>query len=121
MDTKIFKSRLEEEKRKIEEELSETAVRNPKNKNDWQAVEPSDTAVDREADPIDAADNIEDYEEAFSVTDVLEGRLLDINKALEAIKKGTYGKCNSGDKPHDIGKDRLEANPAATTCIEHAQ
>lgn len=121
MDIKIFKSKLEEEKRKIEEELSETAIKNPKNKNDWQAVEPADTSVEREADPIDAADNIEDYEEAFSVTDVLEGRLLDINKALEAMQKGTYGKCDVGGKVHDIEKDRLEANPAAITCIEHAK
>lgn len=120
-DLIYFKKRLEEERAKIEEELAETSIKNPKNPNDWQAVQPSDTAVDREPDPIDAADNIEDYEEAFSVTDVLEGRLLDINKALEAMQKGIYGKCNEGGELHDIGEDRLEANPAATTCIEHAK
>jgi RNA polymerase-binding transcription factor DksA len=120
-DLIYFKKRLQEEKAKIEEELAETSVKNTKNTDDWQAVQPSDKAVDRESDPIDAANNIEDYEGAFSVTDVLEGRLLDINKALEAMQKGNYGKCEVGGTIHEIGEDRLEANPAATECIEHTK
>lgn len=117
-DINILKSRLEEEKRKIEEELSEVAVKNPINKNDWEAKLPTD-GDEREPDPNEAADNIEGYEEAFSTTDVLEGRLLDINNALIAIQNGTYGKCTVGGEAHDIEDDRLEANPAAMTCTAH--
>ncbi|HBM45525.1 MAG: hypothetical protein UT05_C0010G0044 [Parcubacteria group bacterium GW2011_GWF2_38_76] len=117
-DINYFKAKLEEEKRKIEEELSETSIKNPKNKNDWEAVLPTD-GDEREPDPNEAADNLEDYEAAFSVTDVLEARLLDINNALDAIKNGTYGKCNVGGTVHDIEEDRLEANPASITCTEH--
>ena len=46
-----------------------------------------------------------------------EGRYLHhLNEALERIEKGTYGKCRTCSG--GIGKNRLEAVPNATQCIE---
>ena len=46
-----------------------------------------------------------------------EGRFLNhLNRALERIKEGTYGYCQTCGKP--IPKKRLEAVPHATLCIE---
>lgn len=38
--------------------------------------------------------------------------------ALEKLEQGTYGKCDKCGG--DIEPQRLEANPAATTCVSHA-
>jgi len=40
-----------------------------------------------------------------------------VEKALEKIANNTYGKCDVCGE--EIPEDRLEANPAALTCIEH--
>jgi RNA polymerase-binding protein DksA len=46
-----------------------------------------------------------------------DGRLLyHIDRALERIENGTYGKCRSCNGP--IGEARLEAVPHATLCIQ---
>lgn len=121
-DLNHFKKLLEEEKRKIEEELRETSIKNPKDNADWQAVYPERDLDEKiESDPIDAADKIEDYQERYDLNDVLEKRLISVKDALKAISNGTYGKCNVGGTTHDIEKERLEANPAATTCINHLE
>jgi len=43
-------------------------------------------------------------------------QLLDINLALEKIKKGTYGKCEKCGK--QISIQRLKAYPEAKYCRE---
>ena len=67
------------------------------------------------------ADNIEDYQERYALNDVLEKRLNSVKDALNAISSGLYGKCRVGGKEHDIEYERLDANPAATTCINHIE
>ncbi|WP_100330700.1 TraR/DksA C4-type zinc finger protein [Bacillus xiapuensis] len=46
-----------------------------------------------------------------------ERALDDINKALEAIKNGTYGECAICGK--DIAPERLKAVPSTLYCIDH--
>ncbi|GIW69716.1 MAG: hypothetical protein KatS3mg101_0463 [Patescibacteria group bacterium] len=46
------------------------------------------------------------------------GMLIQVKKALAAIKIGKYGICEVCGKP--IDKARLKAYPQATTCLEHA-
>lgn len=57
-----------------------------------------------------------------SVTDarmnIVQGMLLQVKKALAAIKIGKYGICEVCGEP--IDKARLKAYPQATTCLEHA-
>lgn len=122
IDLDYFKNRLLEEKNKLEEELKETSIKNPKNSRDWQAVYPEkDLEENIEADPADVADNIEDYQERYALNDVLEKRLNSVKDALKAIDNGSYGKCRVGGKEHGIERERLDANAAAATCINHIE
>jgi DnaK suppressor protein len=62
-----------------------------------------------EADHTDAADQIEEL-----VTNVPI-----VQDALAKMDEGKYGICEVGGE--EIEFDRLVANPAARTCIAHAQ
>ena len=102
--------------------ITRDSIKNPKDSRDWQAIYPEGDLDEKiEADPIDAADKIEDYQERYDLNDVLEKRLNSVKDALKSIANGTYGKCKVGGKEHDIEPERLEANPAATTCINHIE
>jgi DnaK suppressor protein len=46
-------------------------------------------------------------------------RLADVDHALEQLTEGRYGVCESCGNP--IGAERLEARPAARTCISCAR
>lgn len=114
MDTTKFKERLTEEKTRLEGELATVGRPNPSNPSDWEAV-PQGTG--QEADPNDAADLIEDYGNNNAILTDLERRLEDVNAALARIEDGSYGTCTvSGET---IEEERLEADPAATTCKAH--
>lgn len=45
----------------------------------------------------------------------LEGRLRDLNDALDRLMDGGYGRCR--DCGEEIGDKRLVADPAASLCI----
>lgn len=113
-NTNEFKSRLNEEKTKLESELKTVASKDPNNPTNWDAVLRNGGA---EADDNVAADAIEDYDENLAITNSLEARYADVVGALERIEKGNYGVCQVCSK--EIESDRLEANPAAKTCKEH--
>lgn len=109
-----YKTRLEEEKGKLENELSSIGRRNPSNPADWEAV-PQSTG--QEPDPNDAADLIEGYEDNTGILKELETRYNEVLAALARIENGTYGVCTvSGEA---IEEARLEADPAAATCKAH--
>lgn len=115
IDTQLFKTKLEEEKKKLEESLAGVGQINPNNPSDWEGKAEN---IDEESiDPNDVADNIEEYESNTAITSELEIRLKNINAALLRIEEGTYGVCRVCGK--EIESDRLEANPAAETCKEH--
>ena len=123
IDTNEFKKKLEVEKKKIETELLDTSEDDPKHPDNWEATYPNTEAGHEvtEADSLDAAEDIEEYQERFDLNDVLEKRLNSVKEALKKIEDGTYGVCMIDGKPHDIEVERLEANPAATTCIAHIE
>lgn len=111
----FLKKRLEKELDLLTKELETVGRRNPDNPEDWEAKPakmdtfPSDT--NEEADAFEA------YEENSGILNELEIRYNNVKKALKRIEDGTYGICEvSGEK---IEADRLEANPAATTCKKH--
>ena len=113
-DTAAYKKRLEEERVKLESELESVGRRNPHNPKDWEA-EPQETG--QVADPTDAADLIEGYEENTAILKELETRYNEVLDALKKIEDGIYGKCEvSGE---DIEPARLNADPAAKTCMKH--
>lgn len=65
--------------------------------------------------PDENAQEINDYSTDIMAEKVLEKSLEDINKALDRIKKGTYGTCKYCGNP--IAKKRLLARPTANSCI----
>ncbi len=122
IDLNYFRKKLEDEKKKLEDELKTTSIKNPKDSRDWQAVYPEKDLDEKiEPDFLDAAEEIEEYQERYSLNDVLEKRLNNVKDALKAVADGNYGKCTVDGTSHDIEPERLEANPAATTCIAHIE
>ncbi len=116
-DTQHFKALLEKEKERIVRELGGLGRINPANTEDWVAT-PEDRDTMR-ADKNEAADAVEEYEGRAAVEVTLENHLQNIDAALKRIENGTYGVCEIGGEA--IEEDRLEANPAATTCKAHLE
>ena len=46
-------------------------------------------------------------------------RLVDLDRALEQVRAGSYGVCETCGRP--IAAERLAARPAARTCIDCAR
>lgn len=110
-----YKNRLLEEKGRVEAELKTVGRINPDNPNDWEPI-PGEKD-DGTSDLNDFADSYEEYEENTAILKELEIELNDIKDALAKIESGNYGICEVGGEP--IEKERLDANPAARTCIKH--
>jgi RNA polymerase-binding transcription factor DksA len=53
------------------------------------------------------------------IVDMRSNRLEQVNTALGRIEDGTYGTCEVCDR--QIDERRLDAEPAAATCINHAR
>lgn len=103
---------LEAEKDSLEEEM---ASHGKLSGGVWEGSSGSEGA---EPDPTDAADNIEELSVNVPLVGELQTRQKEILSALERMEKGRYGICEVCEKL--IPFDRLEANPAARTCVEHA-
>jgi RNA polymerase-binding transcription factor DksA len=114
MKTEHFRKKLEEEKIKLESEMGNIGRRNPLVPNDW---EPSPPEENIESDIADQADIIVRRENDAAILSDLEAHYDTILAALSRIENGTYGKCEvCGAK---IEEARLEADPAAVTCVKH--
>ena len=110
-----FKEKLEKEKVLLEEELNTIGRIDPNNKDIWEA-----TTADIEVDPADeneVADKLEELEENKAILGQLEPQLNAVKAALNRIDEGTYGICTISKE--QIERERLEANPSATTCLKH--
>ncbi len=117
MDTQIYSDRLEALLVLITDELKAIGIHNPENQSDWLAV-PDDLDAE-EPDQNLLADAVEGWNERNALVATLEPRYNNIVAALARIKSGTYGTCEICKK--EIEAKRLEANPAARTCIEHIE
>lgn len=67
--------------------------------------------------PGDEGTELYEREKDIALNEHYRNEYKNINKALEAIDHGTYGKCEVCGK--DIPVERLEALPTTTYCIEH--
>ena len=116
LDTQKFKEKLEAEKATLTEEMQKIARINPDSeKEDWEA-KGADLNV-LQADQNQRADVQEEYELNNTLLKDLEVRYNNVKAALSRIEDGTYGVCGIGGE--QIETERLEANPAATTCKAH--
>lgn len=114
MKTEHFKEMLEAEKKNLEVEMGKIGQRNPHVANDWETA-PEEPGI--EPDLMDQADIIVNRENTASIFSDLEARYDLVLAGLARIEKGTYGTCEvCGEK---IEGARLEADPAATTCVAH--
>lgn len=114
MNIEQQKKQLIQTKKEITEELNGLG-RKISDNGDWIAL--PDQGDGTTADTVDNADITEDYEEKIAVLKILEERYHTVDRALEAIEDGTYGICKKCKE--NIDEKRLEANPSATTCINH--
>jgi RNA polymerase-binding transcription factor DksA len=76
-----------------------------------------DSNADDEHDPEGATIAFERSQVAALVVQV-QGQLAEVEAAIERLAAGTYGVCEQCGQP--IATARLEARPAARTCIECA-
>ena len=114
IDLEDMRALLAAEKDQLEEELQSHG----KNVNgDWEGS--SASAQSGEIDPNTVADQIEELATHIPIVEELEGRYRQVLSALKRLTEGTYGKCEVCGI--EIPAERLEANPAATTCIEHTE
>ena len=113
---KELKDKLTSEQEKLEAELATVGRKNPADPSDWEAV-PEKMDV-MHADKNEAADAREEFTENASILNELEIRLAEVRKAFERIENGTYGICEVSHEK--IPLERLMANPAARTTVEHA-
>lgn len=112
-DLNDLRANLEAERDSLDEEL---AAHGKPIRGDWQGN--ASGLSGKEADPTDAADQIEELVTNVPLVEELEKRRREIDKALAKIENGTYGACEVCKEP--IPMDRLEVNPAASTCVAHA-
>ncbi|MCK5285685.1 MAG: TraR/DksA C4-type zinc finger protein [Candidatus Pacebacteria bacterium] len=118
MDINKYERDLKEELKLLTEELKSLGQINPNNPNDWITKGNEETNADSDhSDPNDNADDQEEFGERNAITSDLEIRFNNVKKALQKIEGGIYGKCEVCEEL--IEEERLNANPAAPTCIKH--
>lgn len=111
MTQEAFIAKLQAELAEVATELETIAVRNAAT-GDWEPV-PAQPA--EPSDPNVAADTAEDSMERQATVEALEIRFRNIARALEKAADGQFGICEICKA--EIEMARLEANPAARTCI----
>jgi RNA polymerase-binding transcription factor DksA len=67
--------------------------------------------------PADAASDAFEREKEFALLDQVDADLAAVDRALERLSNGAYGRCDACG--HAIGDERLAAVPAARFCLEH--
>lgn len=113
--SKAFIKEIEEqlvvEAGRLKAELLEFSNQNPKNMEDYDAKFPN--MGDKEDEN---AEEVATFSTNLTLERTLEGSLRDVEKALERIRKGTYGICKYCNK--EIDEKRLRARPASSSCVE---
>lgn len=100
------KAKLEKQKSILESELSKLKQDDPYLQEDRSLIT---------SEPGTAAMEYEGHERIAIVRNDLKRALKQVKKAISAIIKNKYGKCERCGKP--IEKGRLEVMPEATLCL----
>jgi len=115
-DIQALKERLERELATLELELVDIGFLHPVKSEAW-AERQADLSEDSEDRNI-LADKFEEATTDQGIGTELVVRYKGIQAALDRIARGTFGVCTVCNKP--IPQARLDANPAADTCVTHA-
>lgn len=116
MDKKTIselKKKLEEEQALLKKDLLKFANKDKKIADDYDTRFPDFGG--RSSSPDENANETEAYENLLAIEYALELRLKDVSEALARIKESNYGNCEICKK--EIVLNRLNANPAAKTCL----
>ncbi len=116
MDIQKHKAKLQQEEARLELELTDLGYLNLHNGVDWTAKSEADGRETADLNVLADAD--EEQEINKKIVNQLEVRFKHVKEALVQIEGGTYGictECNSAIEPA-----RLDANPAAATCMSCA-
>lgn len=112
IDTGPFRDALLDERRRVEHALATLRDEHP-GSLDEEVEETSPTNDNHLAETATATLGREiDY----TLGDNAEQVIFEIDEALKRIEDGTYGTCVSCGK--EIPRERLEANPWASLCID---
>lgn len=117
MDKKLLQelnSRLEKEKKNLEEQLQTLAEKDKKLPGDWDTKYPRLNGGVGSSALEEEADEVEEYATRLPIEYALETKLRDINLALKKIKGGKYGICDNCHKP--ISQERLNISPETRFC-----
>ncbi len=112
-----FRERLEQILATLELELTDIGKINTADHYDWTGT--SGSYKTGTADKNILADKIEEVQTNDSIVDELETRRASVVEAITRIENGEYGECKECGVT--ILEERLEVNPAANTCVEHAK
>ena len=107
IDTEKYRKKLIAERDSLNEKIG-TVVEGATPDSDDLQITSADAPAISEGTDIQA-----------TIADMKSDRLEKVNAALQRIDEGTYGKCSVDGK--EIEPQRLEAEPTATTCIEHSR
>ena len=115
-DLEELRGKLEAERDSLEDDLASHG-RVQSETGEWEGASVGFTG--EESDPNDVADQIEELVTNVPLVKELEERHIEVADALEKMDEGVYGICEECDEPIEL--DRLKANPAARTCLKHAE
>lgn len=111
MDHDTARTRLEEERRRLEQ--TRDAAQDLVGGTTEDAVQELATY---DQHPADQGTETFERERDTSVLQRVEAQLVEVDAALERLDAGTYGRCELCGRP--VGDERLEAMPAARYCLE---
>ena len=113
MDKKILKSikvTLLKMKKDLEIEIGAIAKKDMEKTGSYKSRYPNYGEKEDEN-----ATEVAVFSDRLAIEETLEKDLRDVNKALENIKKGTYGICKYCKKP--IDEKRLLIRPESSSCV----
>jgi YteA family regulatory protein len=110
-----LKKRLEGDKQTIKDQLN---FNNKYNNIDESLRETVDELSAYDNHPADLGTELFEHEREFALDDHQDKELTKINTALEAIEKGTYGKCQVCGE--EIPFARLTVLPSTLHCVNHS-
>src|SRR5215210_492997 len=119
LDVEDYRRRLQEMQAQLESDLA--ADRQDEVEQDGGAAEPGSGQHWEHAGygdhMADDATELFEREKLMTLEGTLRDHLRQVETALGRIAAGGYGRCDACGKP--IGKERLEAIPETTLCLEH--
>lgn len=80
-----------------------------------EAQTPDEVAFSSDAVLADEAPLAVEREKESTLRRSLQGRLLDVQRALRKLDQGTYGRCDACGQ--EISPQRLRAQPQASLCL----